>query len=42
MYVATEAVALFRNDLQDKGKALLLDRAIVNPCISTDLENEHG
>ena len=38
MDVTTEAGALFDNDPQHKDKALLLDLAIVNPCVSSNLE----
>ena len=38
MDVTTEAGALFDNDPQHKNKALLLDLAIVNPCVSSNLE----
>ena len=38
MDVTTEAGALFGSDPRHKGKALLLDLTIVNPCVSSNLE----
>lgn len=38
----TEVGALFANDPQHKGKVLLLDLAMVNPCVSSNLKiTEH-
>ena len=39
MDLTTEAGALFDSDTQHKDKSLLLDLTIVNPCVSTNLEN---
>ena len=39
MDVTPEAGALFDSDPRHKDKALLLDLTIVNPCVSTNLEN---
>ena len=36
--MAMEAGALFGNDPRQKGKALLLDLTIVNPCVSSNVE----
>ena len=36
--MTTEAGALFGDDPRHKGKALLLDLTIVNPCVSSNLE----
>ena len=36
--MTTEAGALFDNDPRHKGKTLLLDLTIVNPCVSNKLE----
>ena len=38
MDVTTEAGALFNNYPRHKGKTLLLDLTIVNPCVSSNLE----
>ena len=38
MDVITEAGALFGNDPRHKGKALILDLAIVNTCVSSNPE----
>ena len=39
MNITTEAGALFDNHHRRKGKVLLLDITIVNPCTSSNLEN---
>ena len=38
MDVTTEAGALFANDPQQNGNALLLDLTLANPCVSSNLE----
>ena len=39
IHVTTEAEELFDNDPRHKGKALLLDLTIVNPCVSSNFES---
>ena len=39
MDITTKAAALFDNHRRCKNKTLLLDITIVNPCVSSNLEN---